>query len=124
MAQLSWKTQISIATGLCHVLIFLHSFKPIGIIHSDLTPANILLDANFVSKLSDFGICHLLPHDRSSRNTALGTFANMDPEFLSTGELTLIKVRCLFIWNHIIAVIDWKASHKNNKGCAICIRCW
>uniref|UniRef100_A0A2N9FKU1 RING-type E3 ubiquitin transferase n=1 Tax=Fagus sylvatica TaxID=28930 RepID=A0A2N9FKU1_FAGSY len=86
---LSWKTRISIAAGLCRVLIFLHSSKPIGIIHGDLTPANILLDANFVSKLSDFGICHLLPHDQSSRNTALGTFAYMDPEFLSTGELTL-----------------------------------
>ncbi|GMY09238.1 U-box domain-containing protein 33-like [Fagus crenata] len=86
---LSWKTRISIATGLCRVLIFLHSSQPIGIIHGDLTPANILFDANFVSKLSDFGICHLLPHDQSSRNTALGTFAYMDPEFLSTGELTL-----------------------------------
>ncbi|KAK7824289.1 u-box domain-containing protein 33 [Quercus suber] len=60
-----------------------------SLIHGDLTPANILLDANFVSKLSDFGICHLLPHDQSSRNTALGAFAYMDPEFLSTGKLTL-----------------------------------
>ena len=122
MAQLSWKTRISIATVLCRVLIFLHSSKPISIIHGDLTPANILLDANFVSKLSDFGICHLLPHDQSSRNTALGTFAYMDPKFLSTG--VYFKVKCLFIWNHIIAVIDWKARHKNYKGCAICIRCW
>ncbi|PON92089.1 GPCR kinase [Trema orientale] len=93
---LSWQTRIRIATELCSVLIFLHSSKPHSIVHGDLKPANILLDANFVSKLSDFGICRLLSHgESSSNNTTLccrtdpkGTFAYMDPEFLSTGELT------------------------------------
>ncbi|KAG6730023.1 hypothetical protein I3842_01G059200 [Carya illinoinensis] len=86
---LSWQTRISIAAELCSVLIFLHSSKPIGIVHGDLTPSSILLDANLGSKLTDFGICHLLPHDQSSKNTNQGTFTYMDPEFLSTGELTL-----------------------------------
>jgi serine/threonine protein kinase len=64
-------------------------------VHGDLKPANILLDENFVTKLSDFGICRLLHHkEGSSNNTAIcrtdpkGTFSYMDPEFLSTGELT------------------------------------
>ncbi|KAF3441506.1 hypothetical protein FNV43_RR15420 [Rhamnella rubrinervis] len=93
---LSWQTRIRIATELCSVLIFLHSSKPHSIVHGDLKPANILLDANYVSKLSDFGICRLLSRvESSSNNTTLccrtdpkGTFAYMDPEFLSTGELT------------------------------------
>lgn len=93
---LSWQTRIRIATELCSVLIFLHSCKPHSIVHGDLKPANLLLDANFVSKLSDFGICRLLSqNDLSSDNTSLccrtdpkGTFAYMDPEFLATGELT------------------------------------
>ncbi|EXB30880.1 U-box domain-containing protein 33 [Morus notabilis] len=93
---LSWQARIRIATELCSVLIFLHSSKPHSIVHGDLKPANILLDANFVSKLSDFGICRLLSHgESSSNNTTIccrtdpkGTFAYMDPEFLSTGELT------------------------------------
>ncbi|KAL5796164.1 hypothetical protein ACOSQ2_000984 [Xanthoceras sorbifolium] len=93
---LTWQTRIRIATELCSVLIFLHSCKPHNIVHGDLKPANILLDANFVSKLSDFGICRFLSHDElSSNNTTLccrtdpkGTFAYMDPEFLATGELT------------------------------------
>ncbi|KAM6601120.1 hypothetical protein CsatA_020729 [Cannabis sativa] len=93
---LSWQTRIRIITELCSILIFLHSSKPHGIVHGDLKPANILLDANFISKLSDFGICRLLSNgDSSYSNTTLccrtdpkGTFAYMDPEFLSTGELT------------------------------------
>nr|ABK95716.1 unknown [Populus trichocarpa] len=92
---LSWQTRIRIAAELCSVLIFLHSSKQHSIVHGDLKPANILLDENFVTKLSDFGICRLLHHkEGSSNNTAIcrtdpkGTFSYMDPEFLSTGELT------------------------------------
>ena len=93
---LSWHIRIRIAAELCSALIFLHSCKPNSIIHGDLKPANILLDANFVSKLSDFGICRLLSQDESLNNNSTlcwktdpkGTFAYMDPEFLSTAELT------------------------------------
>ncbi|KAE8662483.1 signal peptide peptidase-like 4-like [Hibiscus syriacus] len=87
---LSWQTRIRIATELCSVLIFLHSSKPHGIVHGDLKPANVLLDSNFVTKLSDFGICRLLSNNTTvcCRTDPKGTFAYMDPEFLSTGELT------------------------------------
>ncbi|KAJ6390819.1 hypothetical protein OIU77_024935 [Salix suchowensis] len=92
---LSWQTRIRIAAELCSALIFLHSSKQQSIVHGDLKPANILLDENFVTKLSDFGICRLLYHkEGSSNNTTIcrtdpkGTFTYMDPEFLSTGELT------------------------------------
>ncbi|KAH6817924.1 U-box domain-containing protein kinase family protein [Perilla frutescens var. frutescens] len=92
---LSWKTRIRIAAELCSALIFLHSCRPQGIVHGDLKPANVLLDANFVSKLSDFGICRMLPHAELSEDTTLcwrtnpmGTPTYMDPEFIVTGELT------------------------------------
>ncbi|KAE7999502.1 hypothetical protein FH972_003922 [Carpinus fangiana] len=96
---LSWQTRIRIATELCSVLVYLHSAKPHSIVHGDLKPSNILLDTNFVSKLSDFGICRMLSSDTSSSNnvnTTLshitvpkGSFAFIDPEFLESGELTL-----------------------------------
>uniref|UniRef100_A0A7N2LEV6 RING-type E3 ubiquitin transferase n=1 Tax=Quercus lobata TaxID=97700 RepID=A0A7N2LEV6_QUELO len=65
---LSWETRILIATELCSVLVYLHCIKPHSIVHGDLKPSNILLDSNFVFKLSDFGICY--------------------PEFVDTGKLT------------------------------------
>ncbi|GKD60628.1 U-box domain-containing protein kinase family protein, partial [Tanacetum coccineum] len=89
---LSWQSRIRIAAELCSVLIYLHSC---GIVHGDLKPDNVLLDKNLVTKLSDFGICRVLSgQEFSSNNTSIcqtdpkGTFCYMDPEFLSTGELT------------------------------------
>ncbi|XP_072993674.1 U-box domain-containing protein 33-like isoform X1 [Typha latifolia] len=91
---LTWKERIRIAAEVCSALIFLHSSKPQCIVHGDLKPANILLDANCVSKLGDFGICRLLSQS-NMMNTLVhrtyspkGTFAYMDPEYLATGELT------------------------------------
>ncbi|KAF6174095.1 hypothetical protein GIB67_020277 [Kingdonia uniflora] len=80
---LSWQTRIRISIEVCSTLIFLHSNNPKSILHSDLKPVNILLDANLTSKLSDFGTSCL-----SSKKDSKGTSRYMDPEFLKTGELT------------------------------------
>ena len=95
---LSWQIRVRIATELCSALIFLHSCKPCSILLGDLTTAKVLLDANFVSKLCDHGNCSLRSHYQSSNNNITqfwrtepkgSNFAYLDPEFLSTGELTL-----------------------------------
>ncbi|KAL1328974.1 U-box domain-containing protein 33 isoform X1 [Arachis ipaensis] len=90
---LSWQTRIRIAAEVCSTLVCLHSNKPHSIVHGDLKPANILLDANLVSKLSDFGISRLLSCREDSTTQfwitdPKGTFAYMDPEFFASGELT------------------------------------
>uniref|UniRef100_A0ACD6ADY7 Uncharacterized protein n=1 Tax=Avena sativa TaxID=4498 RepID=A0ACD6ADY7_AVESA len=93
-ATLTWQIRIRIIAEICSALIFLHENKPHPVVHADLKPANILLDVNLVSKLSDFGISRLLVQS-SSDNTILyrtmhpvGTPVYMDPEFLATGEMT------------------------------------
>jgi serine/threonine protein kinase len=91
---LLWQIRTRIFAEICSALIFLHKNKPHPVVHGDLKPANILLDVNLVSKLSDFGISRLLIQF-STNNTTLyhtmhpvGTPLYMDPEFLATGELT------------------------------------
>ncbi|KAG5251566.1 hypothetical protein OIU76_007779 [Salix suchowensis] len=92
---LSWQARICIATELCSALIFLHSSTPTSIVHGDLKPGNVLLDANLSCKLSDFGICRALSHHDNPRNITQyhrtdpkGTFLYLDPHFLATGELS------------------------------------
>ncbi|XP_078155702.1 U-box domain-containing protein 33-like isoform X2 [Carex rostrata] len=91
---LTWQVRTRIIGEICRALLFLHLNIPNPIVHGDLKPANILLDANLVSKLSDFGISRLLIE--SNTNTLVyrteyprGTFAYMDPEFLRSGEMTV-----------------------------------
>ncbi|KAM0898743.1 hypothetical protein ACQ4PT_021752 [Festuca glaucescens] len=91
---LTWQVRTRIISEMCSALIFLHSNKPHPVVHGELKPANVLLDTNLVSKLGDFGICRLLRQSNTSTTrlyqmtTPRDTFAYMDPEFLSTSELT------------------------------------
>ncbi|CAN6179926.1 unnamed protein product [Urochloa humidicola] len=91
---LQWRMRIRIAVDICRALIFLHSNKPKGIAHGDLKPDNVLLDANFVGKLGDFGISRSLnvtnttitPYHRTDQ--IKGTPGYMDPGYVASGELT------------------------------------
>lgn len=92
---LPWKSRIHVATEICSALIFLHSNKPC-IIHGNLKPSKILLDANSVSKLNDFGISYLISRGErvgntipvSNKSNPNLTSAYADPEYLETGMLT------------------------------------
>ncbi|KAJ1687354.1 hypothetical protein LUZ63_018744 [Rhynchospora breviuscula] len=91
---LTWQMRTRIIGEICRALLFLQSNNPNPIVHGDLKPANILLDANLVSKISDFGISCLLIETNANTlkyctKNPRGTFAYMDPEFLSRGELTV-----------------------------------
>ncbi|XP_057423906.1 U-box domain-containing protein 32 isoform X2 [Lotus japonicus] len=90
---LPWQIRISIATDICSALIFLHSSEPC-IIHGNLKPSKVLLDANFVAKLGDLGIPSLVRQSVNSADTcticdnADKSLAYADPEYLVTGKLT------------------------------------
>ncbi|CDY37074.1 BnaA04g26520D [Brassica napus] len=84
---LSWQNRVRIATEICAALVFLHSNKAHSLVHGDLKPANILLDGNLVSKLSDFGTCSI-GRSKSASTDLTGTVPYLDPEASSSGELT------------------------------------
>ncbi|CAN1751729.1 U-box domain-containing protein 32, partial [Linum perenne] len=83
---LTWQTRVRIAAEICSALIFLHSNNPC-IIHGNLKPSKVLLDTNLVSKMSDFGMHHLVPQgDNKSNPNVVSEY--IDPEYLKTGNLT------------------------------------
>lgn len=85
---LLWHKRAQIIAEVCSVLLYLHSNKPNALVHGDLRPCNILLDANSRSKLCNFGTSNpfLEPDARAANLTARLPY--LDPEFLTTGELT------------------------------------
>ncbi|CAL9192377.1 unnamed protein product [Musa hybrid cultivar] len=88
-----WQHRFRIAAEIGTALLFLHQTKPEPLVHRDLKPANILLDQNYVSKISDVGLARLVPasvadHVTQYRMTATaGTFCYIDPEYQQTGML-------------------------------------
>lgn len=90
---LSWQLRFRIAAEIGTGLLFLHQSKPEPLVHRDLKPANILLDRNFVSKISDVGLARLVPSSIADNVTqyrmtsTAGTFCYIDPEYQQTGML-------------------------------------
>lgn len=90
---LSWQLRFRIAAEIGTGLLFLHQTKPEPLVHRDLKPANILLDRNYVSKISDVGLARLVPPNVADSVTqyrmtsTAGTFCYIDPEYQQTGML-------------------------------------
>lgn len=90
---LSWQNRFTIAAEIGTGLLFLHQTKPEPLVHRDLKPANILLDRNYVSKISDVGLARLVPPSVADNVTqyrltsTAGTFCYIDPEYQQTGML-------------------------------------
>ncbi|GMQ04786.1 hypothetical protein CsSME_00050101 [Camellia sinensis var. sinensis] len=78
---LPWKTHFRI------------SVEPEPLVHRDLKPANILLNRNYVNKISGVGLARLVPPSVANGVTqyqmtaAAGTFCYIDPEYEQTGLL-------------------------------------
>jgi serine/threonine protein kinase len=90
---LSWQHRFKIAAEIGTGLLFLHQTKPEPLVHRDLKPGNILLDRNYVSKISDVGLARLVPPTVADNVTqyrmtsTAGTFCYIDPEYQQTGML-------------------------------------
>lgn len=89
---LPWQYRFRIAAEIATGLLFLHQTKPEPLVHRDLKPGNILLDHNYVSKISDVGLARLVPAVADNvtqcwMTAAAGTFCYIDPEYQQTGML-------------------------------------
>ncbi|OVA09053.1 Protein kinase domain [Macleaya cordata] len=86
---LSWAIRIKVAIGAARGLSFLHDAES-QVIYRDFKASNILLDADFNAKLSDFGLAKAGPTgDRTHVSTqVIGTQGYAAPEYVATGRLS------------------------------------
>ncbi|CAJ2674596.1 unnamed protein product [Trifolium pratense] len=79
---LTYKQMYQISLGVARGISYLHEGCDMQILHFDIKPHNILLDENFIPKVSDFGLAKLYPNDMSivTLTAARGTIGYMAPE--------------------------------------------
>nr|XP_045090018.1 proline-rich receptor-like protein kinase PERK12 [Aegilops tauschii subsp. strangulata] len=78
---LEWKRHFQIIKGMCAGLKYIHDAP---IVHLDIKPENILLDAEMIPKIGDFGISRVLRKEciGDANGTQLGTMGYIPPEFI------------------------------------------
>lgn len=89
-APLPWSVRLKIALGAAKGLAFLHEEAERPVIYRDFKTSNILIDADYNAKLSDFGLAKDGPEgDKTHVSTrVMGTYGYAAPEYVMTGHLT------------------------------------
>ncbi|KAF8408051.1 hypothetical protein HHK36_007192 [Tetracentron sinense] len=87
---LPWSIRMKIALGAAKGLAFLHEEAERPVIYRDFKTSNILLDADYNAKLSDFGLAKDGPKgdDTHVSTRVMGTHGYAAPEYVMTGHLT------------------------------------
>ncbi|KAK3124545.1 hypothetical protein QOZ80_7BG0588140 [Eleusine coracana subsp. coracana] len=120
--------RLDIAAASAEGLKYMHSSTNNTIRHGDVKSANILLDQNFMPKISDFGTSMLLSRGEDFTALVVGSMGYIDPVFSQTGLLTqksdvysfgvvLLELICRkpTIYNeHCSLVIEFRRAHERN----------
>ncbi|KAJ8484648.1 hypothetical protein OPV22_017133 [Ensete ventricosum] len=87
----SWKMRIKVLLDAARGIEYLHNYAVPPIIHRDIKSSNILLDGNWVARVSDFGLSLMGPESEGEHLSAraAGTIGYMDPEYYGMHHLTV-----------------------------------
>ncbi|KAJ0687948.1 putative glycerophosphodiester phosphodiesterase, protein kinase RLK-Pelle-LRK10L-2 family [Helianthus annuus] len=114
-SHLDWNTLFQIAKGIARGLEYLHKGCNTRIVHFDIKPHNILLDEEFVPKISDFGLAKLCKTKESivSVMGARGTAGYMAPEvfFKSLGGASHKSD----VYSYGMMVLEMTGARKHNN---------
>ncbi|XP_051114464.1 G-type lectin S-receptor-like serine/threonine-protein kinase At2g19130 [Andrographis paniculata] len=109
---LDWKIRYQIALGVARGLAYLHDKCRECIIHCDVKPENILLDADYCPKVGDFGLAKLMGRDFSRVLTTMrGTRGYLAPEWIS-GVPTTVKAD---VYSYGMMLFELVSGSRNSE---------
>ncbi|CAI9301250.1 unnamed protein product [Lactuca saligna] len=83
--------RLDIMIDVAHAITYLHTYTDLPIIHRDIKSSNILITDKLRAKVADFGFARISVEDPGATHISTqvkGTAGYLDPEYLSTYQLT------------------------------------
>ncbi|KAF9599651.1 hypothetical protein IFM89_001597 [Coptis chinensis] len=109
-----WSHRLRIAAEIADAVTFLHCAKSNPVIHRDIRPNNILLDENYVAKLSNFGFSVVLPSGKTGTEFGVeGINGYIDPEYNETSRLS-VKCDVYSFGVVLIELLYWKVIESQS----------
>ncbi|XP_026411182.1 MDIS1-interacting receptor like kinase 2-like [Papaver somniferum] len=86
--EFDWIKRVRFIKGAANAFAYMHHDCIPAIVHRDISSSNILLDAEYDARVSDFGTARMLKPDSSNWTSLAGTYGYVAPELAYTMKVT------------------------------------